>query len=247
MSTKVALITGAAQGLGEAIARELHAGGLRVAVADINVSGATKVAGSLDPSGQSALAIALDVREKSAFESARDRLVDVWGQIDVVVNNAALTRTTPVMQIGAGEFDEVMSVNLRGTFFGCQVFGEYLRQRGAGRIINIASQAGQVGGTVTGAHYAASKAGIIVLTKIFAKELAGAGVTVNSVAPGPIDLPQTRASLPSEHLAAIGRAIPVGRMGDPAEVAAVVAWLASDRASFVTGATWDVNGGLLMR
>lgn len=247
MSTKVALVTGAAQGLGESIARELHGGGLRVAVADINEAGAVRLVRSLDPSGQSALAIALDVREKAALESARDRLVDVWGRVDVVVNNAAVTRTTPLMQIGGDEFDEVMAVNLRGTFFGCQVFGEYLRQRGAGRIVNIASLAGQAGGTVTGAHYAASKAGIIVLTKIFAKEFAGSGVTVNTVAPGPIDLPQTRAGVPSEQLAVLGRAIPVGRMADPAEVAAVVAWLASDRAGFVTGATWDVNGGLLMR
>lgn len=247
MSTKVALITGAAQGLGEAIARELHAGGLRVAVADINEPGAAKVANSLDSSGRTALSIALDVRNKAAFEAARDRLVDVWGRVDVLVNNAALSLITPMMQISGDEFDAVMSVNLRGTFFGCQVFGEYLRQRGSGRIVNISSQAGQIGGTVTGVHYAASKAGIIVMTKIFAKELASGGVTVNAVAPGPIDLPQARASLTAERLAAIGRMIPVGRMGDPAEVASVVAWLASDRASFVTGATWDVNGGLSMR
>lgn len=247
MSNQVALITGAAQGLGEAIARELHAGGLYVAIADINESGAERVACSLDPSGRSACAVVLDVRQKMAFERARDRLLELWGRIDILVNNAAVARAAPLMQLAGGEFDEVLAVNLRGTFFGCQVFGEYLRGRGRGRIVNIASQAGQVGGTVTGAHYAASKAGVIVLTKIFAKELAGAGVTVNVVSPGPIDLPHTRATLPAEQLAAIERAIPVGRMGHPAEVAAVVALLASDRAGYITGATWDVNGGLLMR
>lgn len=245
-SNRVAVVTGAAQGLGEVIGRHLHACGFRVAVTDIDAVRASAVARSLDPSGQTARWLELDVREKDAFVSAIDALGD-WGGPDILVNNAAISSMQPVMEINADEFDLVMAVNLRGPFFGSQVLGQYFRGRGHGRIINIASQAGQMGGTVTGAHYAASKAGLILLTKYFAREFSGCGVTVNAVSPGVLDMPAVRAAVSPDRLRDMHQSIPVGRLGFPEEVAAVVALLATPEMGYVTGATWDVNGGMFMR
>jgi 3-oxoacyl-[acyl-carrier protein] reductase len=247
MTGQTAIVTGAAQGLGEVIARTLHGAGYRVAVADIDVAAANAIAISLDPTGTTACAVALDVRFKPSFDVALDMLTTLWGEIHLLVNNAALTLTTPVMEITPEEFDAVMAVNLRGTFLGCQVFGAYFRDRGYGRIVNMASLAGENGGTATGAHYAASKGGIMTVTKVFARELAGAGVTVNAIAPGPLDLASLRDKISDDKISAIEKIIPVGHIGDPAFVAATVLHLASRAASSVTGAIWDMNGGLLMR
>ncbi len=244
---RVALVSGGGNGLGAVLVRALHAAGYRVAAADLDEAAAGAVARSLDPGGATAMALALDVRTKEAFERALARLVDAWGGVQVLVNNAARTVARPVMEITAEEFDDVIAVNLRGTFFGCQVFGAHFRDRGHGRIVNMASLAGQNGGTATGAHYAASKGGIATLTKVFARDLGPAGVTVNAVAPGPLDLPMVHRTLGPERLAALKGAIPVGGIGDPGFVAAMVVQLASPDASFTTGATWDVNGGLFMR
>ena len=242
----VALVTGAARGLGAAIARALHQAGMRVIVADVAIEGARELARSLDAGGATARAASLDVREKQAFQDVLDAAQD-WGGIDVLVNNAAVSFIRPAMEISAEEFDHVIAVNLRGPFFGSQVIGAHLKAKGYGRIVNIASQAGQMGGTVSGGHYAASKAGVIGLTKYFAREFSGTGVTVNSVAPGPLDLPTVRAEVPAEKLAALEASMPVRRLGLPEEIAEAVALLASRRMGFVTGATWDLNGGTLMR
>jgi 3-oxoacyl-[acyl-carrier protein] reductase len=165
----------------------------------------------------------------------------------VVVNNAAITPTTPVMQITPEEFDKVLAINLRGTFLGCQVFGAAMGAAGYGRLINVASLAGQNGGTASGAHYAASKGAILTLTKIFARELAASGVTVNAIAPGPMELPSVRAAVPPERLEKLIEMIPVKRLGNPEFVASLVVQLASAEADFATGAAWDVNGGIFMR
>ncbi|MGE0666142.1 MAG: SDR family oxidoreductase [Sphingomonadales bacterium] len=244
MTPKVALVTGAAQGLGAAIAAALHQAGMRVALAD--VASADGPALVLDPALETARPLLLDVRRKEDFTAALDALSG-WGGVDVLVNNAAIAYTTPVMEISGDEFDAVMAVNLRGPFFACQVVGQHLREKGHGRIINIASQAGQMGGTVTGAHYAASKAGLILLTKFFAREFAGSGVTVNAVSPGALDLPAVRAAVPADRLAALEAAIPVRRLGFAEEIAAAVVLLASGQAGYVNGATWDINGGTFMR
>lgn len=241
----VALVTGAARGLGAVIARTLHQAGMRVIVADIALEGAREIARSLG-AGQTARAVALDVREKQAFQDVLEATAD-WGGIDVLVNNAAVSFTTPAMQISAEEFDLVLAVNLRGPFFASQVIGAHMKAKAYGRIVNIASQAGQMGGTVTGGHYAASKAGVIGLTKYFAREFAGTGVTVNSVSPGPLDLPTVRAGVPADKLAALEAAMPVRRLGMPEEIAAAVALLASRRMGYATGTTWDLNGGSFMR
>jgi 3-oxoacyl-[acyl-carrier protein] reductase len=242
----VALVTGAGQGLGRAIAHALHAAGHRVAVTDVDTARAADVAGELDPQGTTAGAWTLDVRERRAFAEAADAAEERLGPIGILVNNAALTIARPVLEIDEDEWDEVLAVNLRGVLLGCQVLGPRMRDRGFGRIVNLSSLAGQQGGVVAGAHYAASKAGIIVLTKIVAKELAGAGVTVNAVAPAAIEGPQL-AAVPPERQEAMRGAIPVGRFGQEHEVAALVTYLAGESAGYVTGATIDINGGLFMR
>ena len=244
---RTALITGAAQGLGAAIARSLHSGGYQVLVSDVNGDGAAALANELDRTGETAVGTALDVRDQSAFEAALALLTAQWGSADVLVNNAVVTAVKPVLDITPDEFDAVMAVNVRGTFIGCQVFGRHFRDVGAGRIINIASLAGQNGGAATGAHYAASKGAIITLTKVFARDLAPFGVTVNAIAPGPLDVASVHALLPPDKLEAVINTIPAGQLGSPEFVADIVVKLASAEAAFVTGATWDINGGLFMR
>jgi 3-oxoacyl-[acyl-carrier protein] reductase len=239
LTGRTAIVTGAAQGLGEAIARALHARGTEVVVADVNVEAAERVAASL---GAHARAAWVDVRDRAAIE----RVVDDARDVDILVNNAAVTVSRSFWEIGQEEWDDVLDVNLRGVFFGCQLAGARMRERGWGRIVNLASLAGQQGGAVAGAHYAASKAGIIVLTKIVATELAPHGVTCNAIAPAAVRTP-VMADMPTERLEAVRSRIPVGRFGEPEDVAALAAFLVSDEAGYITGATYDVNGGLFMR
>jgi 3-oxoacyl-[acyl-carrier protein] reductase len=244
---QVVCVTGASQGLGAAIARAFHVAGYKVALADIDEPGMAALASELDGTGETVLAVPLDVRSQAQFEAARDAILAKWGSVEVLVNNAVLTVARPVLEIDPDEFDRVMAVNVRGTFIGCQVFGRLFKKAGYGRIVNMASLAGQNGGTATGAHYAASKGAIITLTKVFARDLAAFGVTANAIAPGPIDTPAVRRTVPADRLPGLIAGIPVGQLGDPDFIAAVALQLASPSAGFVTGATWDVNGGLYMR
>ena len=246
--TKIALVTGAANGLGRVICERLIKAGYQVAVTDVTASLAAAAAAEIEPAGSRTLALGLDVTRKNEFEAALAALGAHWGTPSLLVNNAAMTMVTPLMQISAEEFDRVVAVNLRGTFLGCQVFGAAMAAAGSGRIVNLASLAGQNGGTATGGHYAASKGGILTLTKVFARELAAAGVTVNAIAPGPLELPSVRAAVPPERLEKmIAELIPMRHLGNPQFVADLIIQLASPEAAFVTGATWDVNGGLFMR
>ena len=246
-SQPIAVVTGAAAGLGLAIASELHQQGFRVAFTDRHADHAERAAHQIDASGDTAFGTHLDVLVKADFERVLTDVTARWGMPQVLVNNAALTLTTAVMDISPEEFTDVLNVNLRGCFLGCQVFGQRMGQAGYGRIVNVASLAGQNGGTASGAHYASSKAGILTLTKIFARELGAKGVTVNAVAPGPMDLPSVHAAVPAERLAQIVETIPVKRLGNPLFVARTVALLASPEADFATGAAWDYNGGIFMR
>ncbi|MGW3418227.1 SDR family NAD(P)-dependent oxidoreductase [Streptomyces phaeochromogenes] len=244
---RVALVTGAARGLGACIAGRLYDHGYRVALTDLDEEAAAKAATELDPEGHHAVGLALDVRDKDAFVTVRDRLTDRWGAVHVLVNNAGHSKVEPLMEIAPESFGAVVATNLNGTFFGCQVFGAYFAERGYGRIVNIASLAGQNGGTATGAHYAAAKGGVATLTKVFARELGPHGVTVNAVSPGPQDLPVVRETVAPERLAQIEASIPVGRLGRPRFVADMAVLLAAEHADAVTGACWDANGGLYMR
>lgn len=243
----VVLVTGAARGLGETIARRLHAAGFRVALADLDADAVNAVAATLDASGSSALGLRLDVREKAGFEAARALLDERWGGADILINNAGQSRVAAPMDITPEEFDAVVAVNMRSVFVACQVFGQAFAARGYGRIVNVASLASQTGGTATGAHYAAAKGGVLTLTKVFARELAAHGVTVNAVSPGPLELPIVHESVPAEKIAAIRQMIPVGTLGDAGFIADAVVLLAGPNAGTVTGACWDINGGLLMR
>ena len=247
MSTRVVLVTGAAGGLGAVIAARFHAAGYRVAIGDIAHDAARAIARDLSADGSSACALELDVTSKAAFEAARDALIDRWGRIDVLVNNAGASKVVPVMDISAEQFDQVINVNLRSVLFGCQVFGAHFASAGAGRIVNVASLAGQNGGSATGAHYAAAKGGVLTLTKVFARDLAAAGVTVNAISPGPMDLPIVHQSVPADKLAAVIGNIPVGKLGSADYVADIAVLLAAENAYFANGACWDVNGGLFMR
>ena len=246
MGARTVLITGGAQGLGAALARRFYAAGYCVAIGDIDKDAADHLADELSCGDGRTLAIALDVREKLDLERALATTIGSFDRVDVLINNAAVTQICPLFEISAEQFDAVLAVNLRGTFLASQVFGAHFRDKSAGRIINLASLAGQNGGAATGAHYAASKGGILTLTKVFARELAASGVTVNAIAPGPLDLPGVHEML-GDKVDQVREAIPVGQFGAPDFIADIAVMLAGPDAGAVTGATWDANGGLYLR
>ncbi len=244
-SNRVAFVTGAAQGLGAAIARALHADGHAVALVDVNVAKAEQIAASLGDAR--AIAVAADVRDKDSVAAAVAACEARLGPIDILVNNAARTQARPFFEMDLAEWDDVLSTNLRSIVITAQLTAQGMMERGWGRIINVASIAGQRGGPqVQGAHYASSKAGIIGLNRYLAHLLAAGGVTVNVIAPGTIKTEQT-ALAPPEKLALVLSQVPLGRIGRAEEVGSLAAYLASDGAGFITGATLDINGGVLMR
>jgi 3-oxoacyl-[acyl-carrier protein] reductase len=187
------------------------------------------------------------VGDRAALERLLAAVLADFGAVHVLVNNAARTQARPVFDITPDELEAVMKTNFGGTFTACQVFGAHLAERGYGRIVNMASLAGQNGGTATGGHYASSKGAILTATKVFARELASRGVTVNAVSPGPQDSPVVRSLIGEENLEDYVKNVPVSRLGDPAFIARMVALLVSPEAASVTGACWDANGGLYLR
>jgi 3-oxoacyl-[acyl-carrier protein] reductase len=245
LAGRVAFVTGAARGLGLAIAQGLAEAGARIALCDVS-DDLDAAAESLRRAGHEVLACRADVRDEAALAAAFAGAVERFGAVDAMVNNAARTPTASIWDVDGAEWDDVLAVNLRGTFFGCRIAARHMRARGRGRIVNLASIAGQLASAAAAPHYAASKAGIVALTRTFAAELAPHGVTVNAVAPSAIESPLLD-RLPAERRAGIAAATPLGRFGRPDEIAAAVIYLASDAAAYTTGATLDVNGGRLMR
>ena len=244
-SGQTVLVTGAGRGVGEAIARLFHASHAKVALSDVDGAAAERVAATLDGSGDSVMALTLDVRRKRDFEDARDRITAAWGKTDIVINNAGYAKRTPVQEITTEEFDDIIAINMRSVFLSCQVFSEHMRANGYGRIVNVTSLGGQNGGTVASAHYASAKAGATMLSKYFAQQLAGTGVTVNAIAPGPISTAKGRLS--PEQIERIEGLVPIHRFAEASEIATAAALLASGQGGFFVGATLDMNGGLFMR
>ncbi|MFF9458810.1 MULTISPECIES: SDR family oxidoreductase [Streptomyces] len=242
----MALITGAGRGIGAAIATRLHRLGMRVALLDRDGDAVAGLARELGSDNGTALHLAVDVSDAEALEAAVRRIADTWHSPDVLVNNAAHTIAGSVWEIGLDEWDEVLATNLRSVFVLTRLCTPEMRCRGWGRVVNLSSLAGQQGGTLAGAHYSAAKAGVVVLTKVFARELAAHGVTVNAVAPSTVQTPAVD-DLGTEAVSDAVRSIPVGRLGRPVEVAGLVAYLVGEEGGYVTGATFDINGGSHMR
>ena len=234
---RVAIVTGGAGGLGRAITARLRADGFLVAVADLDPGPAA--AGAGDPG---LLAAPVDVTEPESAAALRDHVLGRWGRIDVLVNNAGIAGpTSPVADYPPDAWQRVIAVNLTGVFHCTRACLPVMTAAGYGRIVNVASIAGKDGNPGMSA-YSASKAGVIALTKSVAKEVARTGVLVNCVVPGVLDGGLTDQAPAEERALFLGR-VPMGRMGRPAELAELVSWLASERCSFSTGATFDLSGG----
>ena len=241
LAGRTALVTGGASGIGKACAEALAGEGARVVVADLDGEGAGRVAAAVGAEAASPL----DVTDSDDVAALVSHVATAFGSLDVLVTCAGVFHATSFDEITPDEWDRIQAVNLRGTFLTCQAAVRQMIPRGRGRIVTIASLAGQVGGLAAGASYAASKAGVIGLTKSMARFAGPHGIGVNCVNPGVIDTPMT-AGWPSGVRERTVGGTPLGRMGTPAEVAAAVVWLASDAAAFVHGAHVDVNGGLHM-
>ena len=241
---KVAIVTGGTRGIGRAVAVALAREGAAVTLCARDLSQAEKVAADLRSSGAQALAVKADVAQASDVEEMVEACLARFERVDILVNNAGITRDGLLLKMKDEDWEAVLNVNLRGTFYCTRaVLRPMIKQR-AGRIINITSVVGVMGNPGQ-ANYAASKAGIIGLTKAVAKEVVSRGITVNAVAPGFIETEMT-GSLNPELKARMLAQIPLGRFGTPEEVAALVLFLASDRAAYITGQVLHVNGGLWM-
>lgn len=243
---QVVLVTGAASGLGNVIAEYFASQGHQVILSASTLEKAEN-AKAQSQYAQNMFPLKLDISVEADFHAAVQWIEEKFSKLDVLINNATVTKATPVLEITVADFDWVTQVNQRGTFQACQIIGQYMAKKGYGRIINMASLAGQNGGTATGAHYAATKGAIVTLTKIFAKEFAAKGVTVNAVAPGPMESPIVHSVVSDEKMEQFIQNIPVKALGSMHFIAETCGLLASPNAGFVTGATWDINGGLFMR
>jgi 3-oxoacyl-[acyl-carrier protein] reductase len=241
LTGQTAFVTGSTRGIGRAIAGTLHAAGARVAIVGRDLSRAQAVAAEL---GDRAAGVACDVADADQVEAAVTAAEAALGPVTVLVNNAGLTRDNLLIRLTEADWDTVLDANLKGAFHTMRVVAKGMMKRRGGRIINITSVVGLMGNKGQ-ANYAASKAGLIGLTKAVAKEYGARGVLVNCIAPGYIETEMT-AALPAEASAALLSAIPLGRFGQPDEIAGAVAFLASDLARYITGHVLVVDGGMAM-
>ena len=247
LAGRVALVTGSAQGIGAGIARAVAEAGASVAVCDLDTDLAAKTAEELGRIGPRAIAVPIDVADGASVRSAVAKVEADLGPIHVLVNNAGIDKIEMFVDSEESTWDRLIAVNLKGMLLCCRAVLDGMTERGAGRIINLGSDAGRVGSSGE-AVYSATKGGVIAFTKTLAREVARTGITVNCVCPGPTDtklLAQVEEFDAKLH-ASLARAIPLKRLGRPEDVAAMVAFLSSDAAGYVTGQTISVSGGLTM-
>ncbi len=242
---QVAVVTGAAQGMGAVIAGCLAAHGAQVVLADVNGERVQAQAEAVRTAGGDASGFEVDVTDEQRVAAMVAFASDTYGSVQILVNGAGILRRTRVEAITKSEWDLVLDVNLNGTFICCAAVLEGMRASGHGRIINLASSAGRSVSTLGGAHYTASKAGVIGLTRALAKELGPHGITANAICPGLIDTEMVQDNCAPERVREYADSFPIRRLGTPAEVAELVRFLVSDGA-YITGACLDINGGDLM-
>ena len=245
LTGKVALVTGASRGIGQATAIELAKAGADVVVNFIgNEAVAQETVVAIEALGRKAIKIKADVGNAEDVQAMVDEAVAAFGHIDILVNNAGITRDGLLIRMKDSDWDNVLNINLKGVYLVTKAVAKLMVKQRAGRIINMTSVSG-VTGNVGQANYAAAKAGVIGFTKTCAKELAARGITVNAVAPGFIETAMTDV-LPEKIKEGIAAIVPFGRMGQPEEIASVVTFLASDFASYITGQVLNVDGGMVM-
>ncbi|MEN3009703.1 MAG: SDR family NAD(P)-dependent oxidoreductase [Candidatus Bipolaricaulaceae bacterium] len=242
---KVALVTGAGRGIGKAIALALAKEGCDVVLVDLDESAAQRVAQEVEALGRRALPVKANVASLADVQRAVALTLEKFGRLDILVNNAGIIKRGTLEDHSDEDWELVVSVNLRGTYYFSREAAKVMKRQGWGRIINISSVAGKIGDITSAPSYGPSKAAVNALTKSLARELAPFGITVNAVAPHAIETEMT-AEWSEERRRALIAQIPLGRMGRPEEVAAAVVFLASPEASFITGEILDVNGGYLM-
>lgn len=244
LKDKVALVTGGARGIGKTISEELARNGAHVVLGDVNLEGAQETAEILNSNGGSASAVKIDVSNPADVQQVFDSILKDKKPVDIVVNNAGITRDGLMIRMKEADWDSVLNINLKGSFLCSQQAAKHMMKQKSGAIVNIASIVG-VMGNFGQANYSASKAGVIGLTKTLAREVASRGIRVNAVAPGFIDTEMTRVLEDSVRDKLIEQ-IPLARLGQPEDVARCVAFLVSERSSYITGQVINVNGGMLM-
>jgi 2-hydroxycyclohexanecarboxyl-CoA dehydrogenase len=247
LTGRCALVTGSGRGIGRAIAMGLAEHGARVVVADVDTGTSENVAAEIKSLGGESMPIAFDVTSLESVAQGDHLIRDEWGDLDILVNNAGWDKVEPFLESSPETWERVIRINLMGVIHTCRTFLPAMVARKSGVIVNIGSDAGRVGSTGE-AVYSAAKGGVIAFTKTLARETSGSGVRVNCVCPGPTDTPLLHEQVGNQPklIAALERAIPMGRLGLPQDVASVVVFMASNYAAFMTGQTLSVSGGLTM-
>lgn len=247
MSQHVAFITGAGRGIGREIARKLSSNSMKVVVSDVNLANAEETVSFIREAGGEAIAVYCDVTKLESVQKAIESVVQQYGRIDVLVNNAGWDKIEPFLKSQPETWKTIMDINLMGQIHTCKVILPLMIENGSGKVINIASDSGRVGSSGE-AVYSAAKGGVISFTKTLAREMARYKLNVNCIAPGPADTPlfEEIGSYNEGITAALEKAIPFRRLAQPSDIAAAVAFFASEEANYITGQTLSVNGGLTM-